>query len=373
MKKKFIIGFIVFLFALFARGIVLSANAASLTYANATNVALSSPATTLTIATGSVADAFTVNATSVAVTISNLTGGEFTLISPVYDLSVSASAGGGSAIVSCSNGIHTVVVSQNSGLAVYTITPAGIVCSNPATSTPVVVSTGGGGSAYDLSINHGATMTSTSSVMLSLYGTEAYMMELSNNSNFTGTTWVPYATTYPWVLASTTGEQTVFVQFRTISGTIVGSAEASINFVPAPASSPASPISSQPILGSSTVGMTTSQMQALLISLESELQALESAAGNQASSTTSTPASPSSFFFSHNLSYGMSNIDVHALQQFLVSQHAGPNAEKLKLHGLTQYFGPLTRAALIEFQRFAHIVPASGYFGPITRAYVNKK
>ena len=49
----------------------------------------------------------------------------------------------------------------------------------------------------------------------------------------------------------------------------------------------------------------------------------------------------------------------------------GPAAQKLKAHGATTTFGILTYHALVEFQRKAGIVPASGYFGPKTNAYVN--
>jgi len=62
---------------------------------------------------------------------------------------------------------------------------------------------------------------------------------------------------------------------------------------------------------------------------------------------------------------------VKQLQQFLISQNAGPAARALTTHGTTKNFGALTRNALIEFQKKAGIKPASGYFGPISRTYVN--
>jgi peptidoglycan hydrolase-like protein with peptidoglycan-binding domain len=66
----------------------------------------------------------------------------------------------------------------------------------------------------------------------------------------------------------------------------------------------------------------------------------------------------------------MSGNDMKQLQLFLIKENAGPAAEKLKAHGVTQTFASLTKAALIEFQKHVGIVPASGYFGPITRAWV---
>jgi len=37
----------------------------------------------------------------------------------------------------------------------------------------------------------------------------------------------------------------------------------------------------------------------------------------------------------------------------------------------TEYFGKLTKAALINFQKANNIIPAVGFFGPITRGVVN--
>jgi peptidoglycan hydrolase-like protein with peptidoglycan-binding domain len=110
-----------------------------------------------------------------------------------------------------------------------------------------------------------------------------------------------------------------------------------------------------------TAGMGISQMESLLASLESQLLALEA----KASSTTS------SFIFTRDLSVGMVGNDVKQLQIFLIVQDTGTAAQRLAAIGSTDYFGSFTRAALIEFQKKAGIVPASGYFGSITRGYVN--
>jgi len=63
--------------------------------------------------------------------------------------------------------------------------------------------------------------------------------------------------------------------------------------------------------------------------------------------------------------------NVTTLQQFLIAQNEGHAAQTLADVGATGYFGPLTRAALVEFQTNAGISPALGNFGPITRAYVS--
>jgi hypothetical protein len=221
-------------------------------------------------------------------------------------------------------------------------------------SAPVSV---GGSSSYGLSINGGASTTATSSVTLSLYGTGAYTMELSNTPSFASSTAISYVTSLPWTLASSTGEQTVFAQFHAVSGSIVGNAEASIDLTNA--SLPTT------VTTTSTAGMSISQLQNLLASLEAELQTLEAEAGTQTSATTP------SFTFARNLQLNMTGNDVKQLQQFLIGQNAGPAARKLAAHGTTQNFGSLTKAALIEFQKKAGISPTSGYFGPITRKYVN--
>jgi peptidoglycan hydrolase-like protein with peptidoglycan-binding domain len=148
----------------------------------------------------------------------------------------------------------------------------------------------------------------------------------------------------PWALASTTGKQIVYVKFRAINGMVVGSVQASIDFMPSS-------------VASTTAGMSLSEMKSLLASLEAELQRLES----QASLASS----------SRDLSFGMTGSDVKSLQQFLISRDSGSAARKLKSHGATMNFGSLTKNALIEFQKKVGIAPAFGYFGAITRAWIN--
>ncbi|MDE2079618.1 MAG: peptidoglycan-binding protein, partial [Patescibacteria group bacterium] len=41
-------------------------------------------------------------------------------------------------------------------------------------------------------------------------------------------------------------------------------------------------------------------------------------------------------------------------------------------HGLTTYFGPLTKDALREFQHAHGITPSLGYFGEKTRGYIRR-
>jgi hypothetical protein len=119
-------------------------------------------------------------------------------------------------------------------------------------------------------------------------------------------------------------------------------------------------IVSAPTSSLSTTGMTVAQMENLLASLQAELQALEAKSGSQASAV-----------FTRDLVAGMTGNDVKQLQLFLIQADVGSAAQKLKANGVTHYFGSLTKAALIELQKHADIIPAVGYFGPITRKYVN--
>ncbi len=65
------------------------------------------------------------------------------------------------------------------------------------------------------------------------------------------------------------------------------------------------------------------------------------------------------FVFSKNLTVGMTNADVKALQQVLgVTPQSG-------------YFGPITLAAVKAYQTAHNISPAAGFVGPITRASLN--
>src|SRR5665213_4098460 len=164
MKRRLIIEVAVFLLVALASGVVLRANAASLTYTNATNVSLTSPATTLTIASGSVADNLVVNATSVAITLSSSTGGTFTLTSP-QAFSSSTAGSGGSLSQTCSSGIETDTITQTSGSETYTLTPSGSACT--ANSGVTTNNGGGGGVVYvaaggGVSGNYGITPTPSS-------------------------------------------------------------------------------------------------------------------------------------------------------------------------------------------------------------------
>jgi hypothetical protein len=241
---------------------------------------------------------------------------------------------------------NSALISSN-----YVIQPAVSGASTPTATED------GGSSSYSVVVNGGATSTATTSVILSLYGTGAYMMEVSDSSAFVGATWIPYSTTLSWTLAPDLGNQTIYAQFKSVGGTIVGSAQASIDFISATSSSTVSPPSqfSTTLVTSSTAEITN---------LDSQLAALQTEANKATPSTAS-------FVFTRDLYSGTMGNDVKELQLFLISQNFGSAARKLKAHGTTEYFGTLTQNALIEFQKKAGIKPAIGYFGVITRKYIN--
>ncbi|MEN9614174.1 MAG: hypothetical protein RLZZ347_481 [Candidatus Parcubacteria bacterium] len=76
--------------------------------------------------------------------------------------------------------------------------------------------------------------------------------------------------------------------------------------------------------------------------------------------------------FAHNLGNGSVDDDVLVLKDFLIAQHKGHASEALARGKGTTYFGPVTKAALSEFQASVGI-PATGNCGILTRAYINAR
>src|ERR1700723_3263570 len=73
----------------------------------------------------------------------------------------------------------------------------------------------------------------------------------------------------------------------------------------------------------------------------------------------------SAYNFAHNFGIGATGADVTALQQFLTQTgvYTGP---------ITDYFGPLTQAAVEAYQTANSISPVSGYVGPLTRTLLDE-
>lgn len=94
------------------------------------------------------------------------------------------------------------------------------------------------------------------------------------------------------------------------------------------------------------------------------------AAGGSTSGTTNRTGGivlgSSTYAFGVNLRFGMKHKDVIELQKFLIA------AGFLKVAAPTNYFGPLTLAAVKKYQAAKNISPVSGYVGPLTRTSLNK-
>ncbi len=73
-----------------------------------------------------------------------------------------------------------------------------------------------------------------------------------------------------------------------------------------------------------------------------------------------------------DMSFGMTGENITTLQNFLIQQNKGAASLALKTHGVSDYFGRLTQAALIEWQKAYNIFPATGNFGPKTRAKIKE-
>ncbi len=72
------------------------------------------------------------------------------------------------------------------------------------------------------------------------------------------------------------------------------------------------------------------------------------------------------FQFAHNLTIGSTVADVLELQKVLTAEGF------LDAKYDTGYFGGLTKAAVVKYQKAHRISPTSGYVGPLTRAELNK-
>ncbi|MEK7477893.1 MAG: peptidoglycan-binding domain-containing protein, partial [Patescibacteria group bacterium] len=98
---------------------------------------------------------------------------------------------------------------------------------------------------------------------------------------------------------------------------------------------------------------TIQELQAQIQSLQAMLAQLGGAAAPAASVT-----------FTRDLTVGSKGADVSALQQMLI------DAGDLNIAAPTGYFGALTKAAVVIYQKDNGITPSVGYFGPKTRAFV---
>jgi hypothetical protein len=203
-------------------------------------------------------------------------------------------------------------------------------------------------------------------------------MWISNSSSFTpgtGTGWIPFQSTYPWTLGTTSGETAVYAEFGS-SSTSVGNAVANIT-VGSGGMTEMTGVTPTTVMTNGGGALSTAQGQ-LLNLLISELKTLLAQAQAQGialppgAATFLNAGSMSSALSAgtQDLTVGSNSSSVSALQSFLIAQGKGPAASALAAVGATGYFGSLTQAALAEYQQAVGITPAAGYFGPKTRAYL---
>lgn len=108
---------------------------------------------------------------------------------------------------------------------------------------------------------------------------------------------------------------------------------------------------------------TVSDLQAMIATLQAQIAALSGQTGNVGTT----------FTFTTNLQVGSRNESVRQLQVFLNSD---PDT-MVALTGVgsagneSNYFGTLTKSAVIRFQKKYGIMPSVGYVGPLTRAKLN--
>jgi len=202
------------------------AHATFLSYPTNEIIYLSTPQVTLTIQAGSAADNLTVNATSVAVILSNSMGGTFVLTSP-QALSSSTVGSGGTLSQTCSSGVETDTIIQASGSETYTLTPSGSACVQPSqgggdnstttapSSGPSVSVSSAYGSPYlpGESSAASSTITPTSSLVAELKSLEAQLAALQAQANQTASSTTHFTFTRNLSLGMTGNDVTKLQQF----------------------------------------------------------------------------------------------------------------------------------------------------------------
>jgi uncharacterized surface protein with fasciclin (FAS1) repeats len=115
------------------------------------------------------------------------------------------------------------------------------------------------------------------------------------------------------------------------------------------------------------IGVLASSLVALVIAAPVHAQTSTTMADTSTMSTTDMNSSMgSNMMATTDLSYGSTGEGVSWLQTFLVSK-----GYLMIPAGVSMgYFGPLTQAALIQFQT-SESLPAHGYYGALTRASIN--
>src|SRR3989339_477778 len=289
-------------------------------------------------------------------------------------------------------------------------------------------SSGGGGGSSDTTpptntsvvIADGATSIATTSVNLALAATGASHMMVANDSAFAGGVWTTYSTTKAWVLAVGDGVKTVYAKFRDDSGNVSNAVSDTITLI-SPVTTTPPPVvvstTTQPVavvvtpavtiirckgnLNPGARGNAVKDLQAHLKELgyftyptntgyygpvtAKAVSAYQKFKGlpvtgklNTATcdklngavpavETSVTPVVSSGYKFTKYLGMGATGEEVKQLQQVL------KDLGYFTYPTITGYYGAVTKAAVVKFQKAKDLKPYPGHLGPATRAALNAR
>ena len=234
----------------------------------------------------------------------------------------------------------------------------------------------------------GTSDVTTRNITLVFSVSGAISMAISENANFSGVTWDTYALTKNFTLSDGYGQKTIYIKFRSSSG---GDAITQIvlNYLPPgtvlaaptattiPSATPKAVISTTGLTINFRAGLTDKQKQGIIDLVNSGKLFLEADAKNYAYATGQSnwqqfvgknPAvmvAADRYVFTLFLKEGAVGDEVRALQRKL------RDLGYFNYPSISGYFGPVTKAAVIEYQKAKGIAPYPGYVGPGTRAALN--
>lgn len=307
----------------------IASTAANVTFSTDTAVVMTGPGINLTTQAGSIADTFTLNTSTIDLVIDM--GNSVILID-----SNKGQFNNNGGVNNCHLLNDQNIVTFTGPLTV-TVTPSTVVC------VPDSIGWGGGiisvipkalpqYSKLDFIINSGSQAVTTNILGIIMNADPRYVSgyAISLDKNFVNASLIKYTPTTTLTLPQQYGTYTVYLKYYSITGN-------------------ASEVISHTI----------------------EYQASKTAPKTP---TIINALKQTNYFFKRNLSAGMTGADVKKLQKYLnangfIVDKAGIGSPGKE----SNYFGLLTKKAVIKFQKANKITPAVGYVGPVTRKIINSK
>ncbi len=191
------------------------------------------------------------------------------------------------------------------------------------------------GSVANFSINNGAKVTQSTKVTLTLPSTNADQVTFSNFPDFKNSSWENYSSTKEWILSPEAGQKTVYVMFR-ISNT--GK--------------------------TSKVLSNTIDLEATKVDGKVVAPVLNTSETVQSPPAQTTPTS-NKYVFKKYLNVGSRGVEVKQLQQTL------KDLGYFTYPTITGFYGAITKAAVVKFQKERNLKPFPGWVGPATRKALN--